>query len=197
MSPGYIDPDYVDVAERIRLFYEKYPEGSLETVEHGLLHVGDRTFVYCVANAYRTSQDVGGCTGVAWAPVPGPTPFTRDSELMNAQTSAWGRAIVAAGIPSKKIASADEVRTAQESQTPVALPDEVKPVEKWQHNAIGGLCGDLDELTGEGADWKTWSRNWCTDKFGKRSRADLTYDEAQQLIAALKEQKQIAEAPFG
>src|SRR5205823_6134471 len=49
--------------------------------------------------------------GIAWEPFPGPTPFTKDSELMNAETSAWGRAIVAVGIVAKgeKVASRSEV----------------------------------------------------------------------------------------
>jgi hypothetical protein len=63
-----------------------------------------------VAAAYRTPDDPRPGIGVAWELYPGTTPYTRDSELMNAETSAWGRAIVAVGIPTKKIASADEVR---------------------------------------------------------------------------------------
>ena len=46
----------------------------------------------------------------AFEPIPGKTSYTKDSEVMNAETSAWGRAIVALGFETKKIASADEVR---------------------------------------------------------------------------------------
>ena len=39
------------------------------------------------------------------------TPYTRNSEIENAETSAWGRAIAACGIEVRRgIASADEVR---------------------------------------------------------------------------------------
>lgn len=50
--------------------------------------------------------------GVAWEPFPGRTPYTKDSELMNAETGAWGRAIMAAlaADAKKGIASAQEVR---------------------------------------------------------------------------------------
>ena len=49
--------------------------------------------------------------GTAWEPVPGPTKFTRDSEIQNAETAAWGRAIVAVlAADTKKIASRQEVQ---------------------------------------------------------------------------------------
>jgi hypothetical protein len=42
-------------------------------------------------------------------------PYTRGSELMVAETSAWGRALAAIGIATNKsIASAEEVRSARE-----------------------------------------------------------------------------------
>lgn len=104
-------PDgYVDVAERLQQFYAKYPDGRITRQgEPEILAVGDRLFVKYTALAYRTPDDAMPCVGTAWEPFPGPTPFTKDSELMNAETAAWGRAIIAAGIPSKRIASADEV----------------------------------------------------------------------------------------
>ncbi len=68
--------------------------------------------------------------GTAWEPVPGPTPFTRDSELQNAETSAWGRAIAALGFKVKDgIASAEDVRnrTGQPAaQKPAAMTAQQK-----------------------------------------------------------------------
>jgi len=54
---------------------------------------------------------------LASEPVPGKTNFTRDSELMNAETSAWGRALIAVGAADAKrgIASANEVRNRQQA----------------------------------------------------------------------------------
>ncbi len=106
--------DYVDVAERIREFNAKYPEGTLQSlIQPEILQVGDKTFVLYGAAAYRTPDDQRPGIGWAWEPVPGPTNFTRDSEVQNAETSAWGRAIVALGFETKKIASANEVRNRQ------------------------------------------------------------------------------------
>ncbi|HEY7821467.1 MAG TPA: hypothetical protein VIG24_01465, partial [Acidimicrobiia bacterium] len=67
------------------------------------------------ACAYRTPDDPAPGVGLAWEPVPGRTPYTRGSELMVAETSAWGRALAAIGIATNKsVASAEEVRSAQE-----------------------------------------------------------------------------------
>ncbi len=102
--------DYQEVPDRIRAFFEQYPEGSLQRKEWHLEQVGEQTFVVYTALAYRTPDDKRPAHGTAWEPMPGTTPYTRNSELMNAETSAWGRALVALGFAAKKIASAEEVR---------------------------------------------------------------------------------------
>jgi len=125
---GFAD-DYVDVAARIAIFRDKYPEGSLQPFNPAdpvkLVSVGDKTFIQYVACAYRTADDARPGVGVAWEPFPGRTPFTRDSEAMVAETSAWGRAIVAALAADTKrgIASAEEVRNRRADQeAPAADP---------------------------------------------------------------------------
>jgi hypothetical protein len=112
---GFDLGDYNEVADRLREFRGKYPDGRLRPVDptrpFTFAEVNGRTFVVYVAACYRTPDDPLPGIGSAWEPVPGLTPYTRDSELQNAETSAWGRAIVAALIAdTKKVASADEVR---------------------------------------------------------------------------------------
>lgn len=107
--------NYVDVAERIRTLREKHPEATLQPADparpfwiEDVPNIGPR-LVY-VAACYRTPDDPRPGIGMAWEPIPGITPFTRGSELMVAETSAWGRAIVAAlAADTQKVASADEV----------------------------------------------------------------------------------------
>jgi hypothetical protein len=106
--------NYVEVAERIEKFYAKYPEGSLRCKEIRTEDVAGSTFLVYVAQAWRTPDDQAPAEGSAWEPVPGHTPYTKDSELMNAETSAWGRAIAALGFEVHRgIASANEVRNRQ------------------------------------------------------------------------------------
>lgn len=106
--------DYVEVADRIREFREKYPNGSLTQVNLQFLEFGGKSWVVYTAAAYRTPDDTQPGIGTAWEAVPGLTPYTKNSELQNAETAAWGRAMVAAlAVDTKKIASADEVRARQ------------------------------------------------------------------------------------
>lgn len=107
-------PDYKSVVERIADFKAKHPEGCLRLADPSVPYrvevIDGHAFVVVVAAAYRSPDDPMPGIGIAWEPFPGPTNFTRDSELQNAETSAWGRAIVAVlASESKSVASRDEV----------------------------------------------------------------------------------------
>jgi hypothetical protein len=105
--------DYVEVSERIRQFVELYPTGSLQSEWDYVMRDGEQWLVV-KAYAYRSPEDARPGIGHAWEPIPGRTPYTKGSELMNGETSAWGRALAAIGIAvNKGIASANEVRSAQ------------------------------------------------------------------------------------
>jgi len=111
--------DYIPVNERIAAFIAQYPAGSLRPLwpdePYRVLGEGDTKWLVYGACAYRTPDDPAPGVGLAWEPVPGRTPYTRGSELMVAETSAWGRALAAIGIATNKsIASAEEVRSARE-----------------------------------------------------------------------------------
>jgi hypothetical protein len=117
MAQSYKGPlDYIDVATRIVEFREKFPEGSLQQVDVKFIDFANKSWVVYTAAAYRTPDDERPGIGTAWEPVPGPTQFTRDSEIQNAETAAWGRAMVAAlAVDTRKgIASQEEVRNRQE-----------------------------------------------------------------------------------
>ncbi len=116
---GFKMDDYVDVAERIRQFYERFPDGRLTTgVPPTFVSIDGKSFIWYNARAYRTPDDPLPGSGWAAEPVPGPTPYTKDSELMNAETAAWGRAIVACGFETKKIASSQEVQARRGTTEP-------------------------------------------------------------------------------
>lgn len=108
--------DYVEVADRIKAFKEAHPEGSLQSigkpwVEH---HPDGKAFIWYGAMAYRSPDDPKPGVGWAQEPFPGLTPYTKNSELQNAETSAWGRAIAALGFDfNGKVASREEVRNRQ------------------------------------------------------------------------------------
>lgn len=107
--------DYIDVAARIVEFRTKYPTGSLQQLDLKFLDFAGKSWVVYTAAAYRSPDDERPGIGTAWEQVPGPTQFTRDSEVQNAETAAWGRAMVAAlAVDTKQgIASQEEVLARQ------------------------------------------------------------------------------------
>ena len=119
--------DYVDVAERIQDFKDAHPDGSLQTISWEIQTVEGidpksskpvrQTFIVYRAAAFRDKEDAKPGNGIAWEPFPGRTPYTKDSELMNAETAAWGRAICALGLVSNRsLASRQEVRNRRADQ---------------------------------------------------------------------------------
>jgi hypothetical protein len=128
------DTGYVDVASRIVEFREKHPDGCLQPADpanpYRVETIGSDTFVVVVAAAYRTAEDARPGIGMAYEAYPGKTPYTRGSELQNAETSAWGRAIVAALAADTKrgIASADEVRNRQADHDAYRFPQPAPPL---------------------------------------------------------------------
>ena len=145
--------DYIDVATRIVEFRERYPDGRLR--QRSLEFVRDfagKDWVVYTAEAWRTQDDPAPAQGTAWEPVPGPTQFTRDSEVQNAETAAWGRAMVAAlAVDTRKgIASSEEVRNRQQTATTTRkpIPNPAPFSEGDVNTALAELsaAGSLDEL---------------------------------------------------
>lgn len=108
--------DYNDVAARLVEFRTQHPDGCLQpadpTMPYRVETIAGDTYIVVVAAAYRSPTDPRPGIGMAYEVYPGRTSFTKGSELQNAETSAWGRAIVAAlaADTKKGVASAEEVR---------------------------------------------------------------------------------------
>ena len=122
--------NYVDVKTRIKLFYERYPEGSLQFEFKGAL--GDN--IWGVATAYRTPDDPRPATGTASELAKGKTAYTAGSELMNLETSAIGRAIGNLGIGIEAgMATKDEVEFAKERNRKIPTAETYDP---WEADVI-------------------------------------------------------------
>jgi len=118
---GYSMDGYVTVPERMALFYKRYPEGSLQMDPPVFTEVEGKHYVIGRAYAYRTPDDPRPGIGTAWEIVPGTTPFTRGSEIMNLETSSWGRAIGSLNIGiDKSIATWDEIEAAKARKVEVS-----------------------------------------------------------------------------
>jgi len=107
---GFALGDYVEVKDRIRMFYERFDGGALVTDRVELWQDDGVPRIVVKALAYRSADDPHPGVGWSWLAIPGTTPYTRGSELENAETSAWGRAIGSLGIGiDKSIASRNEI----------------------------------------------------------------------------------------
>lgn len=121
MSANFKDrmADYVPVNERIEAFKSDWPEGSLQS---SIVELTESR-VTIKAYAYRTPDDQRPGIGHSSLEIPGSTPYTKGSEIENAETSAWGRAIAALGFEVKRgIASREEVRNKPADRTRKAAP---------------------------------------------------------------------------
>lgn len=140
--------DYVDVAERLREFYKENPGGRIIT---SIVEMTDKRVVV-KAEAFRKS-DTAAPSGVGHSQmsIPGATTYTRGSELENAETSAVGRALVMAGLASKRIASADEVAGRSTvggyAGTPAQSPGIAPRGAQDAPGALGGTPGGLGAET--------------------------------------------------
>lgn len=116
---------YVDVATRLRLALERFPDLRAQAGAPSVVTVESRTFVSVTVTVWRSPDDPLPAIASAWEPFPGRTPFTRDSEMMNAETSALGRALGLVGIGiDRSLSSSDEVltRKADEAGRPADTP---------------------------------------------------------------------------
>lgn len=179
---GFNMDDYVPVNERIEAFYKKHPDGSLqsEIVEH------TETRVTVKAYAYRDREDTRPGTGLSSETIPGSTSFTKGSEVENAETSAWGRAIAALGFEVKRgIASREEMRRQQpergertqrrEAQPPssAVAPAPVRTPEEQ------ALMGQLLEIPG----MTIAQMHLLADAVGVKKGEKATAEQFRQMIA--------------
>lgn len=128
--------NYVDVPERLKRFYDAFPQGSIQMGRPEFIEVDGKQFAWAQAFAYRNPEDPRPGVGTAWEQIPGRTSFTRGSELMNLETSCWGRA-VAAVMPVDKIATSHEIRMAEDRR--VTRTTEKAPDDPWQQPATSPM----------------------------------------------------------
>ncbi len=107
--------NYVDVAERLKLALEKWGEGlRIQCDPPKVVTINDRTFIEVTTRAWRTPDDPLPSVATAWEPFPGQTTFTKNSEMMNCETSSLGRCLGMMGVGVRNsIATSNEVRNRQ------------------------------------------------------------------------------------
>jgi len=117
--------DYVDVPTRFAALLTKWPELRIKEHRPEIVTIGDKTFISVTMQAWRTPDDPIPCQATCFEPYPGKTPFTRDSEQMNASTSCLGR-LAGLMMSFPKMASLEEVINRQKDE------QSSKPVKPWE-----------------------------------------------------------------
>ena len=130
--------NYVDVATRLKMALEKYPNLRVSERDYKLEQFGDQTVLICTVAVWRDTDDEYPVIASAAEPVPGKTPYTRNSELMVGMTSALGRALGYMGIGiNSSIASRNEVEARQDQHGNASQrPSEPRKAE------LGSAAGD-------------------------------------------------------
>jgi hypothetical protein len=73
--------DYIEVKDRIQMFYAKFPEGTLHFQYKGVLEFNGETFIYGEAFAYPERDKMAYASGWAWERVPA-RGFAKGAEMM-------------------------------------------------------------------------------------------------------------------
>ena len=187
---GFMD-NYVDVATRLKIAFERWPELRIQETHREIVEMPDKTcFIRCVVTIWRTADDPIPVIASACEVYPGRTPYTKTSESEVGYTSAIGRALAMAGIgANKSIASRDEVEAAQ-SRQPTRLAEVVPfpeegPAKLYPSNKQLGMMRGLANGKGiKGDDLKAY----CCEVLGRTilSTNDLSKQDISKVIDALQ-----------
>ena len=134
--------DYVDVPTRLAEALKRWPDLRIQETKPLIVTVDNQQYVEISCTVWRDSTDLMPTVAYCWEPIPGRTPYTKGSEMMNASTSCLGRALGFLGMGiGKSIASRNEVQARQPS--PIA---EVTPIRD-----------DLEQPFGDTTDTKQYA----------------------------------------
>ena len=127
--------NYVDVPSRLRLALQQYPMLRVQELPVELVDWPGGAVLLCTVKVWRDPDDPHPAIATATEAIPGRTPYTKGSELMNGMTSALGRALGYMGFGiNHSIASANEVQAAQHRNDPVEAAE--RPAEAPQRPQV-------------------------------------------------------------
>lgn len=137
MARNFIPDDYVDVAERIRRFYERHPEGRITTD----MATWNEDGIVFVARVYRDrTQPVDMPDAVGWAhEVPGQGHVNKTSAVENCETSAIGRALANLGFPVKEGEARPSRQEMEKAKRGKAKPEPTKSADDLRGHILALL----------------------------------------------------------
>lgn len=196
--------DYVDVATRLEEAYRRWPNMRITEHTPRVVELAAATFIEVAVTIYREPEDPRPCSACAWERYPGKTAFTRDSEMMNASTSAVGRALGLMGVLAhRSIASADEVELAQARKPEPRSAGAKQQQYRDDNYAAQQRQYEADRRTkadGQGAPTEKMARYAKALIAGANANPEdydlSTFEGTRQAIETLKAAAATAEEPF-
>ena len=195
---GFNLGDYVDVPTRLAMALKKYPDLRIQESKPQIVEVDNQKYVEISCTVWRDANDPMPVVAYCWEQIPGKTPYTRGSEMMNSSTSCLGRALGFLGMGiGKSIASRDEVQTAQAKQPAtqlaavVPMRDDVEvpyPDEPQRDYATPKQMGMMRALgAGQGLKGDDL-KSFCSATLGREihTTGDLLKHDVSKVIDALK-----------
>ena len=115
--------DYVDVPTRLAEALKRWPNLRIQETKPIIVTVDSQQYVEISCTVWRDLDDLIPMIAYCWEPIPGRTPYTKGSEMMNASTSCLGRALGFLGMGiGKSIASRNEVQARQPATVAEVVP---------------------------------------------------------------------------
>lgn len=194
---GFMD-NYVDVATRLKMAFERWPELRIQETHREIIEMPDKScFIRCVVTIWRSPDDAIPVIASACEIYPGKTSFTKSSESEVGYTSAIGRGLAMMGIgANKSIASRDEVQAAQSRQptgrlAPVVPMHEVEvpfPDAPVQEYATPKQLGMMRALANGQNIAQDKLKEYCSNVLNRQinTTGDLTKRDVSKVIDALK-----------
>ena len=183
--------NYVDVPERFKQALAKWPDLRIMENRPEIINIDDKTFISVTMQAWRTPDDPIPCQATCFEPFPGKTSFTRDSEQMNASTSALGRVLGLMMSFGPKLASFEEVRNRQpESVGPAVLTSPTStnsdtPVEPFELHHMSRKAPARNQTLGASAEPPTMKQLGMLRAKNWEGAVPATKREASELIDRL------------
>ena len=133
--------NYETVEDRLKKFWKDFPKGRIDS---NVVHItDDGTCVTIRTEIYKDIEDTKPVTTGIAQETKGQGGFANaDAWMENCETSSWGRALANLSLHGGKVASAEEIKTAQNHQ------EMIDGWEQWGNAAIAQVqaCKTLDEL---------------------------------------------------
>ena len=196
---GFSLDNYVDVATRLRLAFDKYPDLRIQETAREIVEMLDKScFIRCTVTVWRDATDPIPAVATACELYPGRTPYTKNSENEVGFTSALGRALGYMGFGiTNAIATRDEVQAAQSRSVTQLAP--VTPIRADLEQPFGDTSTPTDAPSAKQlglmralANGQNLSgdklKEYCIHVLQRqiKSTSDLTKHDISKVIDALK-----------